>query len=230
MSTTSTGPDDKRGACQRAASQAGSQWRRTSARSPGRRKADAGTRRALGQSCRGCRARAARGRASRTPELRCPPPRRGISPSTSRAMANAGAATEAEAVRAEAAEIMLADHDSDMDASLTCAMTSCSCTRAWWSCTASWASSNTPPSCARSAVRAARRTTFPRRRCTSASPWKCSSRHGASSGLHRRRPSIVFPCGRCEERSDGSAAGRNGGATRRWGPAATRLEAANTRV
>jgi hypothetical protein len=73
-----------------------------SAWSPGRRKADATTKRAPGWSCRGRRAGAARGGAPGTPELRRPPPRRSVSPNTSCAMANAGAANEAEAVRMEA--------------------------------------------------------------------------------------------------------------------------------
>jgi hypothetical protein len=70
------------------------------------------------RSCRGRRAGAARDGAPGTLKLRRPPPRRGVSPNTSRAMANAGTATEAEAVHTEAAEIMLVDHNGDMDASL----------------------------------------------------------------------------------------------------------------
>jgi hypothetical protein len=82
------------------------------------RKVDAGTKRAPGRSCRGRRAGAARNGALETPKLRRPPPRRGLFQNTSRAMANVGATTEVEAVRAEAAEIILADHDGDMEASL----------------------------------------------------------------------------------------------------------------
>jgi hypothetical protein len=162
----------------------------------------------------------------RAVELRRPPPRCGVSPNTSRVMANAGVATEAEAVRAEAAEIMLCDHDGDMDVLLAPAHDLVLVHPR--SRNASWASSNTPPRCARPAARAAWRTTFLRQ---STPPRRPGSAHrgappcpgtASTSALPSLPPppSLLFPHGR-----GGSAAGRDGGAARRWGPAARRLVA-----